>query len=127
VGDKSRMKKGPGSVYDKRNIYMDICDTYITVNQVMVTTVKLCLSSPPVFSGVRVTRSFMCMSCRSLSVLLYFFFWPLCCLFLVITLFTNCKIPITDISNNSGSVKELTSGRMTPLGTNSPKIEVSIQ
>jgi hypothetical protein len=23
----------------------------------------------------------MCMSCRSLFVLLYFFFWPLCCLF----------------------------------------------
>jgi hypothetical protein len=25
--------------------------------------------------------SFMCMFCRSLFVLLYFFFWPLCCLF----------------------------------------------
>jgi hypothetical protein len=24
---------------------------------------------------------FMCMFCRSLFVLLYFFFWPLCCLF----------------------------------------------
>jgi hypothetical protein len=23
----------------------------------------------------------MCMFCRSLFVLLYFFFWPLCCLF----------------------------------------------
>ena len=28
------------------------------------------MSSPPLFSGVRVTRSFMCMFCRSLSVLL---------------------------------------------------------
>ena len=39
------------------------------------------LSSPPVFSGVRVTRSlvlYTCMFCRSLFVLLYFFFWPLC-------------------------------------------------
>jgi len=37
------------------------------------------LSSPPVFSGVRVTRSFsfMCMFCRSLFVLLSFFYWPL--------------------------------------------------
>ena len=37
----------------------------------------------PVFSGVRATRSlvFMCMFCRSLFVLLYIFFWPLCCLF----------------------------------------------
>ena len=41
------------------------------------------LSSPPVFSGVRVYSifSFIYMFCRSLFVLLYFFFWPLCCLF----------------------------------------------
>jgi len=40
------------------------------------------LSSPPVFSGVRVTRSLvLCVVfCRSLFVLLYFFLWPLCCL-----------------------------------------------
>jgi hypothetical protein len=40
-------------------------------------------SSPPVFSGIRVTRSlvlYVCF-CRTLFVLLYFFFWPLCCLF----------------------------------------------
>jgi hypothetical protein len=37
------------------------------------------MSSPPVFSGVRATRSlvFMCMFCRSLFVLLYIFFWAL--------------------------------------------------
>jgi hypothetical protein len=28
--------------------------------------------------------SFMCMFCRSLFVLLYFFFWPLCCLFAIL-------------------------------------------
>ena len=41
------------------------------------------LSSPPDFNGVRVTQSLvLCvMFCRSLFVLLYFFFWPLCCLF----------------------------------------------
>ena len=39
------------------------------------------LNSPPVFSGVHVIFSFTCMFCRSLFVLLYFFFWPLCCLF----------------------------------------------
>jgi hypothetical protein len=41
------------------------------------------LSSPRVFSGVHVTRSldFIFMFCRSLFALLYFFFWPLCCLF----------------------------------------------
>ena len=33
------------------------------------------LSSPPAFNGVRVTRSLV------LYVLLYFLFWPLCCLF----------------------------------------------
>ena len=40
------------------------------------------LSSPPVFSGVRVTRSLvLCvMFCRSLFVFFSFFFLPLCCL-----------------------------------------------
>ena len=40
-------------------------------------------SSPPVFSGVDVTRSLvLCLVfCRSLFVLLFFFDWPLCCLF----------------------------------------------
>jgi hypothetical protein len=40
------------------------------------------LSSPPVFSGVRVARSliFYVMFCRSLFVLFSFFFWHLCCL-----------------------------------------------
>jgi hypothetical protein len=40
------------------------------------------LSSIPVFSDVRVTRSFVfwIVFCRLLFVLLSFFFWPLCCL-----------------------------------------------
>ena len=41
------------------------------------------LSSPPIFSEVRVARSlvFNVMLCRPLFVLLSFFFWPLYCLF----------------------------------------------
>jgi hypothetical protein len=40
------------------------------------------LSSPPVFSGVRVTRSLILyVFCWSLFVFLYIFFWSLCCLF----------------------------------------------
>ena len=41
------------------------------------------LSSPVVFCGVRVARSlvFCVVFCRSLFVILYFLFWPLCCLF----------------------------------------------
>jgi hypothetical protein len=53
-------------------------------------------SSSPVFSGVRVTRSLvslMCMFCRSLFVLLYFFFWPLRCLF-----FFDLRILITPVA-----------------------------
>ena len=40
------------------------------------------MSSPPVFSGVRVTGSLVSSVkfCRSLVVLLFFLFWPLCCL-----------------------------------------------
>jgi hypothetical protein len=50
------------------------------------------------FSQVRVTRSLpllgscICMFCRSLFVLLYFFFWPLCCLF-----FFDIRILITPL------------------------------
>jgi hypothetical protein len=41
-GDKSWMRKGPESVYNKWNISVVICDRYfITVNPVMVATVKL--------------------------------------------------------------------------------------
>jgi hypothetical protein len=49
------------------------------------------LSSPPDFSGVRVTRSlvlYVCFVDRSLS----FFFWPLCCLF-----FFDIRILITSL------------------------------
>jgi hypothetical protein len=50
------------------------------------------LSSSSVFSGGSCYSifSFMCMFCRSLFVLLYFFFWPLCCLF-----FSDIRILIT--------------------------------
>jgi hypothetical protein len=46
--------------------------------------------------------SFMCMFCRSLFVLLYFFFWPLCCLF-----FFDIQILITPLvsSNSSYQIK----------------------
>ena len=45
-------------------------------------TLKINLSSPLVFRGVRVIWSLvLCvLFCRSLFVLLSFFFWPLCCL-----------------------------------------------
>ena len=59
------------------------------------------LSSPPVFSGVRVTRSLvLCvMFCRSLFVLLYFFFWPLCLLFFDLRiLITPLVLSISSIS-----------------------------
>ena len=54
----------------------------------------LIMSSPPVFSEVRVNRSLvLCvMFCRSLFVLLYFFIWPLCCLF-----FFGLRILITSL------------------------------
>ena len=62
------------------------------------------MSSPPVFSGVRVTRSlvlYVCFVDRCLSVYLSFFFWPLCCLS-----FFDIRILITPLvpSNSSFSV-----------------------
>jgi len=54
-------------------------------------------SSPPICS-------FMCMSCRSLLVLLYSFFWSLCCLF-----FLDIRILITNlVSSNSSYEKYFT-------------------
>ena len=42
--------------------------------------------------------SFMCMLCRSLIVLLYLFFWPLCCLF-----FFSLRILITPLVSLNSS------------------------
>ena len=45
--------------------------------------------------------SFMCMFCRSLFVLLYFFFWPMCCLF-----FFDIRILITPLVSSNSSYNE---------------------
>jgi hypothetical protein len=60
------------------------------------------LGSPPVFSGVRVTRSLVLFVCfvGSLFVPLYFFFWPLCCLF-----FFDIWILITPLVSSNSSYK----------------------
>ena len=42
--------------------------------------------------------SFMCMFCTSLFVLLYFFFWPFCCLF-----FFDIRIQITPLVSSNSS------------------------
>jgi len=44
----------------------------------------------------------MCMFCRSLFVLLYFFFWPLCCLF-----FFDLRILITPLVSSNSSYKHI--------------------
>ena len=51
----------------------------------------------------------MCMFCRSLFVLLYFFFWPLCCL----SLFDLRILMIPLVSSNSSW--NVTFGKMVPL------------
>ena len=58
------------------------------------------LRSPPILVGS--IFSFICMFCRSLFVLLDFFFWPLCCLFIF-----DIQILITSlVSSNSSHYKE---------------------
>jgi hypothetical protein len=52
-----------------------------------------CNTSLPQLVIVCAFFSFICMFCRSLFVLLHFFFWPLCCLFFFepqVIKFTNC-------------------------------------
>ena len=56
----------------------------------------------PACNRVRVTRSFAlsCMFCRSLFVLLSFFFWPLCCLS-----FFDVRLLITPLVSSKSSLK----------------------
>jgi hypothetical protein len=59
------------------------------------------LSSPPVFSHWSSCYSIfscICMFCRSLFGLLYFFFWPLCCLF-----FFDIRILIAPLVSSNSS------------------------
>jgi hypothetical protein len=57
------------------------------------------LSSPRFLVGfVLLDLLFICMFCRSLFVLLYFFFWPLCCLF-----FFDIWILITPLVSSNSS------------------------
>jgi len=69
------------------------------VEQALLTLLEH-LSSPPVFNGVRVTRSFVLCLCfvdRCLSFCT-FFFWPLCCLF-----FFNLRILIIHLVSSNSS------------------------
>jgi hypothetical protein len=74
-------KKGPSSAYDKWNIHVSIsflcfvlCFCIVCIWSVScMPCTKYCGSCYSIFC-------FMCMFCRSLFVLLSFFFWPLCCL-----------------------------------------------
>ena len=70
--------------------------------QVFLLTLPEHLSSPTVFSGgsCNSTFSFMCMFCRLLFVLLFIFFWPLCCLF-----FFDIRILINPLVSSNSSCK----------------------
>ena len=59
------------------------------------------LSSPPVFSWVRVTRSLVLYVCF-VDRCLYFFFWPLCCLF-----FLDIQILIAPLVSSNSSYLNL--------------------
>ena len=76
------------------------------------------LSSPPVFSVVRVTRSLvLCvMFCWSLFVPLSFFFWPLHCLFFFVL-----QILITSLVSSNSSKTDLISSPW-PLTSKTPNI-----
>jgi hypothetical protein len=56
------MRKVPGSAYDKWNISVVICDTDIPLRSIMACLPEN-LSSPPVISAVRVTRSLILYVC----------------------------------------------------------------
>ena len=66
---------------ERMTAYLKIC-FYCLVSHIVVSWYWSVWVHPRVFSGFRVTRSLLLceMFCSSLFVLLFFFFWPLCCL-----------------------------------------------
>ena len=75
-----------------------MCNTEPLVEQELLTLPEH-LSTSLVSSGVRVTRSLaLYMFCTSLFVLLYIFFWSLCCLF-----FFDVRILITPLVSSNTS------------------------
>ena len=72
----------------QHDLYIRCCSCRLTVTRQLshveqeLLTLPEHLSSHPVFGGVRVARFlvFCVVFCRSSLVILYFFFWPLCCL-----------------------------------------------
>ena len=75
-------------------------DSLITLVEQELLTLPEHLSSPPGFSwgSCYSIFSFICMFCRSLFVRLYFFFWPLCCLF-----FFDIRILIAPLVSSNSS------------------------
>jgi len=79
--------------------YVHVLTRRVSLVEQVLLTLPDHLSSPPVFSGVRVTGSLV--FCRALFVLLYFFCWPLCCLFFDI------RILITPLVSSNASYQIL--------------------
>ena len=75
---------------------------WVTLVEQKLLTLPEHLSSPPVFSGVHVTRSLVLCVCF-VDRCLYFFFWPLCCLF-----FFDLRILITPLVSSNSSWKRKT-------------------
>ena len=80
--------------------YVHVLTRRVPLVEQVLLTLPDHLSSPPVFSGVRVTGSLV--FCRALFVLLYFFCWPLCCLF-----FFDIRILITPLVSSNSSYQIL--------------------
>jgi len=78
-GDRNHLKS---ITFMRTIVHFTLLDIIFTLVDQELPTLPEHLSSPPIFSGVRVTRSLvLCvMFRRLLFVLLPFFIWSLCCL-----------------------------------------------
>ena len=90
LNERLILKKG----YRKIELYALVMNFHFMLHVMMYQVM------PPVLSGVRVTRSLvLCrVFCRLLFVLLNFFFWPLCCLFIF-----DLQILITPLLSSNSS------------------------
>ena len=94
-------------MFARFRIYSCPCHRYITTEELEQELVTLAehVGVPPVLVGYCYSIfSFMCMFCRWLFVLLYFFFWPLCCMFLFDIRILNTPL----ISSNSSDTASFT-------------------
>ena len=76
----SLRNKYPSTILDSLTIFF-FCFCNVKIHTYSLLALSTCTVKTAL---VTISNSFTCIFCRSFFVLLYFFFWPLCCLFVLL-------------------------------------------